>query len=306
MSPSLLVLCYPTYSRALHLDSKNLHVVLAPDEIPAHFLRLGHRVEIINLSPFDTDKPLMRSNVLMKRLHQVDPTTFDLCWHMFRDPLEEEVKPFLPSFSELLPANRTINHASRLQNHFKRVYLPILHQHGIGPQTFPEMDHNAMTWGTTEWSVAVSTCGKFIRVYDYNNNRGDYPEREKRSQLVVEYLDAATDGQRSFFRCGYAAGRVLPGTLYTSGADKVVQKSGICKIKWTHHVPEQFHGAIVASFNEMGIDACHFEGLYVNGNLRVFDVNPYPTSYGSTLRPMSEAMTEAIIARWNESQSVRP
>lgn len=304
MSPSLLVFCYPTYSRALHIDSKGLYVVLAPDEVPAHFMRLGHRVEFVNLSPFDTDKPLMRSKAIMKRLADVDPTTFDLCWHMFRDPLEEEIKPLLPSFVHLFDASRTINPAWLLLNHFKREYLPILHRNGIGPQVFPEMDHHAMTWGTTEWSVAVSSCGKFIRVYDYNNNRGDYPEREKRSQLVVEYLDAAKDGQRSFFRCGYAAGRVLPGTLYTGDSSRTVQKSGTCKIKVPHLVPERFHAAITKSFDDMGIGACHFEGLYVGDELRVFDVNPYPTSYGSTLQPMSEAMAEAIISRWIERRSV--
>jgi hypothetical protein len=276
------------------VNSKGTHIVVAPDEVPKYLLAAGHHVDFVNLSPFPTPLPLMRSLAPLRQLHEVKPANYDLCWHMFRDPVQDEVTALLPQFEHWFPINRTINPASSLRYHFKHVYLPILGHHGIGLTCFPGMNEAGLSWDNQGQAVLVSTCRRFAKLYDYNNNRGDYPEREKRGKLVVEYLDAAHDGKRSFFRAGFAAGTLIPGWIYTSESTQLVQKTGTCKFKEPHTIPERFHAPLLASFADMGINACHFEGLYLNDQLRVFDVNPYPTSYGTSLSPISEGMAKAI------------
>jgi hypothetical protein len=304
MNPSLLVYCYPTYGNDLHLDSKNASVVLAPDEVPAIFLQRSHHVEVVNFCPHPTDKPLMRSKLVMKRFEEVDHSQFDLCWHMFRDPIQPEVWDLAPSLGMHFPLNRTINHVSHLRNHFKHIYLPILAKHGVGATVRPDIDRKTIEWGPEDWSTSVSLCGKYIRVYDYNNNRGNYPERERRSHIVVDYLDGVIGNRRYFFRVGYAAGKLLPGWIYSSLSAKLVQKSGTCDQKTPHTIPTQFHPQLVAAFQEMGVDAAHIEGTYVDGQVKIFDVNPYPTSYGATLHDISVATVDAITEKWLESGTI--
>lgn len=302
-APSVLVYCYPLYSGLIHFDSKNESVVLAPDEMIAILLARGHRVEVVNLAPQHTDKPLMRSKLTMKRREEVEPSQFDLGWHMFRDPIQPEVAALAPLFATDFLPHRTVNHLVRLCEHYKHHYLPILHKHGVGPQVIG-FEHQSMEWSPEEWSTSFSADGKFVRVYDYNNNRGDYPTREKQSRVVVEFLNGVIGDRRYFFRVGYAAGKVLPGWIYSSLATKVIQKSGTCDQKQPHSIPTQFHAPLVAAFTEMGVDAAHIEGTYVDGQVKIFDVNPYPTSYGKTLKDISDVMVTAIVDRWNEAKSI--
>ncbi len=303
-APSLLVYCYPTYGAELHVDSKNAFVVLAPDEVPAIVLARGHRVEVVNLCPHRTTLPLMRSKLVMKQLDEVRPEEFDLGWHMFRDPIQPEVEALGPSIDAHFPVNRTINHLSNLRQHYKHIYLPTLARHGVGATVRTDLDPKTIEWGLEEWSTSVSLCGKYVKVYDYNNNRGNYPERERRSHIVVDYLNGVIGDRRYFFRVGYAAGKLLPGWIYSSLATKLIQKSGTCDQKVPHTVPTQFHAPLIAAFREMGVDAAHIEGTYVDGQVKIFDVNPYPTSYGKTLHDISDATATAIIDRWNESKTI--
>jgi len=300
VNDSLLVYCYPTYSRALHINSKNDSVVLAPDEMLLALSR-HHRVDVVNLSPFITTLPLMRSKIVMKTAEEINPLNYGYCWHMFRDPLPPEVDALTLIHSGFFEETRVINHARHLKNHFKHNYLFHLNQYGLGPKIITEDENDPLLkdvqWLPAEWSVSVSTCKRFIKVYDYNNGRGDYQEWEKKKNIVVEYLDASINGIRSFFRVGYALGTVTPGYLYHQTDTALVQKTGKCESKEVHSIPERFHASIVSAMQCMGIDTAHLEGCYVNGELKIFDVNAYPTSYGGTLAPISEAMASIISAR---------
>jgi hypothetical protein len=291
MNDSLLVYAYPTYSRKLHYNSKNYSIVLAPDEMLL-FLKERHKVTVVNACPFPTSDPLMRSKIIMNAPETINPADYGYCWHMFRDPLQPEVAGLgLPS---CIPPHKTINHRLALARHYKHIYLPILHKYNIGPAVFPFLTPTTIEWGPTAHSVAVSLCKKYIKAYDYNNNRGDYPEREKNKDIIVEYLDAEKDNQRSFFRVGYACGTVTEGWLYTGESIHVIQKTGTCPTKEPHNIPAQFHEPIRKALTEMGIDMAHLEGCYVNGQLKLFDINPYPTSYGASLTKISEEIADII------------
>lgn len=298
MNDSLLVYCYPTYSKALHTNSKNDSIVLAPDEMLLCLSR-HHRVDVVNLSPFQTSLPLMRSKIIMKSKEEVNPLNYGYFWHMFRDPLPPEVDDI--AFLHDCDETRTLNHTRFLKNHFKHNYLHILHRNGIGPKIITDDEQDPVmkdvAWHPGEWSVSVSTCKRFIKVYDFNNGRGDYPEWEKKKNIIVEYVDAARDGMRSFFRVGYACGAVTPGWRYQQADTALVQKTGTCTSKELYAIPEWWHPRIVTSMQEMGIAFAHLEGCYVNGDLKIFDVNAYPTSYGGTLAPVSEAMASVISAK---------
>jgi hypothetical protein len=294
MNDSLLIYCYPTYSRALHLDSKGTSVVLAPDEMLLCLAR-RHRVDVVNLSPFPSTIPLMRSKIVMKGPEEVNPLNYGYCWHMFRDPLAPEVRELKPILADCFPHTNILNPVGGLQNHFKHKYLPLLHAFGVGPAVIAKDKVPAdVQWLPGEWAVSVSTCKRFIKVYDFNNGRGDYPDWEAKRDTIVEYLDASEDGNRSFFRVGYACGKLTPGWLYTQPDTALVQKTGTCVSKELHAVPERFHPRIIGAMQAMDINCAHLEGCYVNGEVKIFDVNAYPTSYGGTLAPISEAMARII------------
>lgn len=288
----LLVLCYPTYANMLHLDSKGVAVVLAPDEMIRALVDLGVDVTVANMSPFDTDKPLMRSHLNLIAPSRINQAEYDVCWHMFRDPPQPEVldsRAVNPNFFD--GYKHIINPIMKMESMYKTDYIPILEKHGIGPAVIDKTGSLAgAEWSMCTHGAVVSSDHKMIRLPNYNNNRGDYPTREKeKGYITVEYLDSAVNGQRSFFRVGYSMGKTLSGWMYTSAADQLIQKTGTCKQKVAHEVPKEFHEAITAALSEIGVDVCHIEGLYINGKMKIFDINPYPTSYGNTLRPISEA-----------------
>jgi hypothetical protein len=295
---ALLALCYPTYSRLLHLDAKGSSVVLAPDEMLRILTEMGHRVEVANCSPFQTSIPLMRSRLTMKTLDDVDPEDFDICWHMFRDPTEPEVMQGSRAFVNWFPRDRVVNHVRNLSRLYKRHYLPVFYRLGIGPRVL-NVVAESLDWRPMDHGAAVSLCGRFIRTSDYNNNRGDYPEREARGDVVTEFLDGAEGGVRSFFRVGYAAGKVLPGWLYSSSDAQLIQKSGTCRQKEPHQLSVPYQAKVREAMTKLGIDAAHLEGTYVAGVPKIFDVNPYPTSYGATLASISRGMCEALAERWS-------
>lgn len=307
MNDSLLVYCYPTYSKALHINSKNDSVVLAPDEMLLALSR-NHRVDVVNLSPFASTLPLMRSKIIMKTLEEVNPLNYSYCWHMFRDPLPIEVSELLMKLNieAQFPEEKTINMASALYGHFKHDYLRVLFGHGIGPRRIFDQDLPAdIQWGKTEWSVTVSTCKRFIRVYNFNNCRGDYPEWEKKSHLVVEYADSAKNGMRSFFRIGFACGQVTPGWMYYQPDSGLIQKTGTATQKELYSLPQKWHGIVKDAMKDMRIDIAHLEGCFVEDKLVIFDVNAYPTSYGGTLAPISEAMATVISDIMRQGKNIR-
>lgn len=266
-----------------------------------------HRVDVVNLSPFTTDKPLMRSKLIMKSPEEVNPFNYDYCWHMFRDPLPPEVTQVMEKYKgSHFPLEKTINHAGALYGHFKHDYLRILFGHGIGPRRIMEQDlPKDTTWLPSEWAVSMSACKRFIRVYDYNNGRGDYPEWEKNSHIVVEYADSAKNGLRSFFRVGFACGQVTPGWMYYQPDTAMVQKTGTCTHKEIYSIPEKWHGVIKDAMKDMCIDTAHLEGCFAGDRLVIFDVNAYPTSYGGTLAPISEAMATIISEVMTAGRNVR-
>jgi hypothetical protein len=139
---------------------------------------------------------------------------------------------------------------------------------------------------------------RFIRTFNRNNNRHEYWGCRAREEIVTDFLDSSRDGERSFFRVGYAAGQVFPGSLYTTDAEHLLLKTGTCKRHEYHRIPHEHHPRIVQAMRELGVDVAHLEGTYIRDVAMIFDVNPYPTSYGKTLTPISRWMCEALSKFW--------
>lgn len=294
---SVLVLCYPTYAGALHLDSKKHAVVIAPDEMLLFLNRMGHPVHVANLSPFQTALPLMRSRMQMTDLNSVDPRQYGVCWHMFRDPTPSQVLEMSGDFAGWFPRDRVVNHINDLATFDKRAYLPVLERLGVGPHIY-KVTPDSVKWGRSAYGAAVSLCRRFVRTFNRNNYRDEYGSRTVPDEIVAEFLDSSCNGERSFFRVGYAAGRVLPGWLYTADAEQLILKTGASKRQEPHRISDDQHPRIVQAMRELGIDAAHLEGTYIRDVAILFDINPFPTSYGKTLSSISRCMSETLSESW--------
>ena len=53
------------------------------------------------------------------------------------------------------------------------------------------------------------------------------------------------------------------------------------------------------ALRELGIDLAHIEGVEAGFTVEIFDVNPFPSSHGATLRPMSERIVKRLIQIYN-------
>lgn len=74
-------------------------------------------------------------------------------------------------------------------------------------------------------------------------------------------------------------------------------KSGNCEHKFPYSLPPKYADIVARAVQEMGIDFAHVEGCFRNENLRIFDINPYPTSNGSTLIKMTEDIVSVILEK---------
>ncbi len=300
-SKRLLVLCLPTWGteNALHLNSTGQAIVLAPDEMIRLLELTGVAVDVVSIDGSVPEKPLMRSGKRLRPLEEIDPTDYDLFWHMFRDPTQPEVLACLENLRLDYGGKRILNDVRFLKDHHKWHYLPVLFRHGIGPRVFPQYNRNntaRANWSSPHYSARVAEIDgkRIICTAAFNNNRGDYPARRPRENIYVEYLDNAASGVRSFFRVGYALGQVTAGWLYCSEAKLLTQKSGSCKHQVPFQIPLRYHGVIAECLRELGIDVCHLEGLFIKDRLFLFDINPYPTAHGGTLSVISAEICRCI------------
>lgn len=295
----ILALCYPLYNGKLHTcGASQNYVMLAPHDILRDLSRAGVCVELISLyQPVNLSLPDG-----MKILSINDATLdADVHIHMFRDPTEPEVLEKLQAWN--LPPKLTLNDAFKLHDHSKWKYLPMLLQHGIGPEiaTLPQ----ELQWQPQTHSTRISTDHQWIETAAFNNNRGQYLERRGRERIVTRFIDNATKGIRSFFRIGYVLGRFTTGWLYMAPAEQGVIKTGTAAHAAPFDLPCRHQPALQKVLEELSVDYCHIEGCFVQDRLYVFDINTHPTASGSTLSYITKDMASLMIGRLEELLSER-
>lgn len=291
---NLLVMSYPTWgpTESLHLNSTGSHVVFAPDYFLVCLRDLGVEIDLVSLTDERVTLPTFQSHTMPKHVSEIDYADYGAFWHMFRDPTQPEVLAKLDATGFAPGERRVFNRAEALKDLFKDRYLPVLESFGLGSRVLEGVSPRSIEWQSREHSVAVSTDGKYVCPFPYNNNRGDYRERNGR-EAISEYVDNINaEGLRSIFRVGYALGTCVPGYRYFSKG--WIVKSGTSQSREPFEIPERFHSTIAEAMKTIGVDVCHLEGVEKDGQIYLFDINPYPTANGSTLSEITRAAARII------------
>lgn len=297
--PRLLTFCYPTYGvlNELHLNSRGDGVVLAPDEFHRILAANGWRADVVTLGPM-SDIPLFRSGLRLMALKDVMLAEYDAYWHMFRDPTQLEVLAIFDGLNLDYGGKPVINHIDRLRHHVKHRYSPILASEGLGPE-IAVIGGDRTGWCTDE-GCRISPDQQFIESCAYNNNRGDYPDR-KDEMIVTRYVDNAIDGVRRTVRFGYAFGGGFRGFSYYSR--RLAFKSGGAERIEPFEVSDALRPRISAVLTKIGIDVCHVDAVPDGDDLRIVDINPYPTSNGKTLSVITQDLVEQMNRRFGVKTS---
>lgn len=294
----LLTLCFPTYGQLnpLHLNSRGDRIVLAPDEFHRRLLELGWEIDVVSIAE-PTPLPLFNSGLPLKTIHDVNIESYDVFWHMFRDPTQPEVLKTLVKFKLNYHGRPVINRAEGLARHNKREYLPIFYERGLAPKIFADVPK------TTIWlehkSEALSKDNTLISTYAFNNNRGDYVERRGNEKIITEFIDNAKDGLRSIVRFGYAFGKGYEGFEYFNPAEIPTFKSGSAKSFAPYSVPIPLRTEIAAVMTAIQCDVAHIEAIPHGDRLAIIDVNPYPTAAGKTLSIITADLARVLADRFS-------
>jgi hypothetical protein len=291
----MLFFCYPYYKKKLHLNHTNQHLVFATDELARLLVERGHHVDIVSFAE-QVPQTFMRSKLKGKRLDEVELDKYDMYYHAFRDPTMPEILEVMDRKGLLrwdYGKKKVLNHINNLRNHHKWNYLPILYMNGVGAKVYNDMSYDDAEWGIFSYGSVVSKCKKYIRTCAYNNNREEYSDRK--NAIFTEYIDNASAGIRSFFRMGFSMGKCCSGWWYAGPESMDTQKGGSCKHKIPFTLPPRYSQIMNRVMNDLGIDLCHFEGMFVGEKMYIFDINPYPVSYGETLTIISEEIVDNIL-----------
>jgi hypothetical protein len=102
------------------------------------------------------------------------------------------------------------------------------------------------------------------------------------------------NGLRTFFRVPYAAGKCLEGFKYYCPPEILCPKSGAAVEKEPFTIGDMTGGTIAACMEELGVNLAHLEGVEAGFTVEIFDVNPFPSSAGASLTPLSEQIVKRM------------
>jgi len=307
----ILALTWPTEDKeGLMLNRRRDLLCPAIDGITDELLKLGHSVVYVNLAadcceyePADLGRPAWISGLPFYRWHDIRNKNFDLVWHAIKDPTPSQALPYVERVMQELDSRIPVfNSATHLQDHTKRKYLPLLAEKTVG---VPILDrYSAME--TEDGRLDVKKChapsnGAYvsldrqaIRLHAKNSSRHSLDV----DGITLKYQDNVgriEPGLRSFFRVPFAAGRCLPGFRYFCPADILCPKSGNAVKTEPFEIDGTPAGTISAAMKELGVDIAHIEGVNIGpASVQVFDVNPFPSSYGRSLTPMSVQIAKRV------------
>lgn len=299
----ILALTWPTRggNDELMINTRRDLICPAIDGLAKALLARGHQVvyvnlaeEVIDYEARDLALPTFVSGLKMHKLSDLTRWDFDLCWHAIMDPTPTRALDLVSEAMTRLPDDIPVmNDARRLCNHRKDTYLPVLATKNIGAEL---VTSDGVRWKRAEDGSQVSEDGRLVNLRNKNSDGGDGPDR-----VAVRYIDNAgvfRPGLRSFFRVPFALGACLPGTRYFFDGGRTCPKSGVAVDSEPYEAPRS--DTIIGAMHELGIDIAHIEGLEtgkLDSNtpiIKIFDVNPFPTSSGRSMTPMSARIAERI------------
>ncbi len=311
----VLALMWPTDAREeLMINRRRDLIVPAIDGITNELLNLGHTVVYVNVAAEEytyasTDLSLLSyiSGLQFKLWADIRNRQFDVVWHAIKDPTPPAAIPHVERIMADLPEVPVLNPVSQLRSHTKRKYLNALGAKHVGVPLFDEyagflneqgkLDPNKC-WPPSS-GAHVSKDKTAVRLHATNNARSNLND----DGVTLRYRDntgVIREGFRSYFRIPFAAGKCLPGSRYFFHPSVLCPKTGHAVSREDYCVPDMRGGTIAAAMNELGVQIAHLEGLdtgILDSNVNVieiFDVNPFPTSSGASLTPMSVRIAKRL------------
>ena len=314
----ILALTWPTTSngKTLMLNKRKDLLCPAVDGIFDELLRIGHSVicvnvamEIYNYNEQELQCPGFISGLPFFKWKDIKNKKFDIIYHAIQDPSPKEaVEPINNIMKELDNDIPVLNPVSHLKTHTKRKYLTELTKdfggssRRVGTFIYDEYKDFFDDKGKLDASKCfppsngawLSKDKKAIRVYNTNNHKGNL----NTDGITLHYRDTSNKekkGYRSFFRVPYAVGKCLPGYMYHCPIDVLCPKSGSAKKIEHFEIESTPAGTIAAALTKIGVHVAHLEGVKIGtASVELFDVNPFPSSYGSSLTPMSKLIAKRI------------
>lgn len=314
----ILALTWPTTSdgKTLMLNRRRDLICPAVDGIFDELLRIGHSVICINVAleafEFDTQDtrcPGFISGLPYFKWADVKNKSFDLIWHAIQDPTPvQAIHPVNAIMRELDVEIPVLNPIDHIRTHTKRKYLAELTGESggsarrVGAIIFDEyrgfLDENGkldqskcLPSSNGAW---VSKDKQAIRLYNTNNHIGNLNS----DGITLRYRDTANkikEGYRSFFRVPYAVGKCLPGRMYHCPNEIFCPKSGSSETSEVFEIESTPAATIGAALNRIGVHVAHLEGVLIGDvSVEIFDVNPFPSSYGKSLTPMSKEIAKRL------------
>jgi len=314
----ILALAWPTTSdgKTLMINKRKDLICPAIDGIIDELLRLGHSViyvnvarELYNYNEQDLKCPSFISGLPFFRWSDIKNKKFDIIWHAIQDPTPAlAIECVDKIMKEMDPSIPILNPVCHIKTHTKKKYLiELTKKFGgssrcVGVPIYDEYTgflngkkqiDNSKCFPASNGAF-VSKDKTAIRVYNTNNHTGNL----NTGGITLRYRDTLNKikkGYRSFFRVPYAMGKCLPGKMYFCPKEVLCPKSGSAVSSVPYEIETTPAATIGAALTQIGVHIAHIEGVPIGTiSVEIFDVNPFPSSYGKTLTPMSKKIANRL------------
>ncbi len=306
----ILALAWPTDNmNQLMINGRRDLICPAIDGISNELLNEGHSVTYVNIAaeviPYDKKDlklPAFISGLPFYRWSQIKNKNFDIIWHAIKDPTPPEaIKPVNKIMKELDPSIPVLNSVAYISNHTKIKYISLLREKGVGAIILDDYKKFLKENGDIDENQCFPSCqgalvslDKYaIRLHNTNNARSNL----NKDGITLKYqnnVGTIRTNLRSYFRIPYAAGKCLQGTRYFFPPEILCPKTGQAIKLEDYSIPDMTAGTISAAMEQLGVQIAHIEGINAGFTVEIFDVNPFPSSSGISLTPMSKQIAKRI------------
>lgn len=308
----ILALTWTTFDDEENLMINDRSDLICPaiDGITNIFLQRGHQVVYVNLFKKHTHCLSHISGLPYHRWEEVKNRNFDIIWHAIKDPTPLGAIPEVEKIMKELPENIPIwNDVKKLKDHTKRHYIQVMREKNVGAIILKDelkpflnaegkLDYQNKCFPPSQ-GCYVTKDYNAIRLSNMNSRR-IHPLFSPEGGVTLKYHNTAKNslispnGHRVFFRVPYAGGKCLEGFKYFCPPSILCPKSGAAVKKEPFYIPDMSGTTIAAAMEELGVDLAHLEGVEAGFTVEVFDVNPFPSSAGASLTPISEAIVKRL------------
>ena len=311
----ILALTWPTDNKnQLMINRRRDLICPAIDGITNELLSEGHSVLYVNIAAevFSYDEKELKllsfiSGLPFYRWSNIKNKKFDIIWHAIKDPTPPEaIKPVKKIMKELDSSIPVLNSISYISTHTKRKYISLLREKGVGAIILDNYKKFLKENGDIDEKKCFPSCqaalvslDKYaIRLHNTNNARINL----NADGITLRYqnnVGTIKKNLRSYFRVPYASGKCLPGTRYFFPPEILCPKTGQSVESEEYSIPNMTAGTISAAMEQIGVNIAHIEGINAGFTVEIFDINPFPSSSGRTLTPMSKKIAKRITQIYN-------